>query len=110
LIGVLKSMVTIYRQRVLERAGWVFWRCFASTWTLRKEEILNELLERISAMGIEPLGMMERAPSLVEKRIWKRGEPQQNGEAEVQSQPAQFHFEATPPSTASPPLEANRSL
>ncbi len=24
------------RQRILERAGWVFWRCFASTWTLRK--------------------------------------------------------------------------
>ena len=24
------------RQRVLERAGWVFWRCFASTWSLLK--------------------------------------------------------------------------
>lgn len=25
------------RQRVLERAGWTFWRCFASTWSLRKD-------------------------------------------------------------------------
>lgn len=58
------------RQRVLERAGWTFWRCFASTWSLHREEVLGELLERLSAMGIEPLGAIERSPSLVEKRIW----------------------------------------
>lgn len=90
----------MYRQRVLERVGWVFWRCFASTWMLRKEEVLKELLERLSAMGIEPLGMVERAPNLVEKRIWKRAEPAQNGGAEPHSQPdsqpGQLHFEATP--------------
>lgn len=34
----------ISRQRVLERAGWVFWRCFASTWALHKNEVLGELL------------------------------------------------------------------
>ena len=58
------------RQRVLERAGWTFWRCFASTWSLRKEEVLSELLDRLTSMGIEPLGALERAPSLVEKRTW----------------------------------------
>jgi hypothetical protein len=58
------------RQRVLERAGWTFWRCFASTWSLRKDEVLNELLERLTAMGIEPLGVLERIPSLVEYRPW----------------------------------------
>ena len=63
------------RQRVLERAGWVFWRCFASTWTMRREDIIAELLGRLTAMGIEPLGAIERAPSLVERRIWK---PQAN--------------------------------
>lgn len=84
----------MYRQRVLERAGWVFWRCFASTWTLRKEEVLNELLERISAMGIEPLGSMERAPSLVERRIWKRAIPPENGQSEVRLQPKQLSFGA----------------
>ena len=31
------------RQRVLERAGWTFWRCFASTWSLHREEVLQEL-------------------------------------------------------------------
>lgn len=59
------------RQRVLERAGWTFWRCFASTWSLRKVEVFGELLERLTAMGIEPLGALDRAPSLVEKRTWK---------------------------------------
>ena len=58
------------RQRVLERAGWTFWRCFASTWALRKEDVFCELLDRLTSMGIEPLGALDRAPSLVEKRTW----------------------------------------
>jgi very-short-patch-repair endonuclease len=59
------------RQRVLERAGWVFWRCFASTWSLRKDEVFGELVERLTAMGIAPVGAIDRAPSLVEKRTWQ---------------------------------------
>jgi very-short-patch-repair endonuclease len=57
------------RQRILERAGWTFWRCFASTWQLRKDEVLAELISRLEAMGIEPLGALERAPQLVERRV-----------------------------------------
>jgi len=82
------------RQRVLERAGWVYWRCFASTWMLRKEEVLNELVERVSAMRIEPLGAMERAPSLVEKRIWKRPEAEVETQSEAVGQSDQLNFEA----------------
>jgi len=58
------------RQRVLERAGWLFWRCFASTWSLRKDEVLSELLERLTAMNIEPVGAIDHVPSFVEKRTW----------------------------------------
>lgn len=58
------------RQRVLERAGWTFWRCFASTWSLHKDSVFEELLSRMKAMGIEPLGALERIPSLVEYRVW----------------------------------------
>ncbi|MCD2451067.1 AAA domain-containing protein [Methylicorpusculum oleiharenae] len=58
------------RQRVLERAGWIFWRCFASTWSLRKDEVVGELIERLTAMGIEPMGAIEHVANLVEKRIW----------------------------------------
>jgi very-short-patch-repair endonuclease len=57
------------RQRILERAGWTFWRCFASTWQLRRVEVLGELLARLGEMGIEPLGAMDRARQLVDKRV-----------------------------------------
>ena len=60
------------RQRILERAGWVFWRCFASTWTLRKDEVVYELCERLNMMGIEPLGALEHSSTMVEKRVWRR--------------------------------------
>lgn len=56
------------RQRILERAGWTFWRCFASTWQLKRDEVLAELLGRLSEMGIAPIGALERTPELVEKR------------------------------------------
>lgn len=59
------------RQRVLERAGWTFWRCFASTWTLRKDEVLSELIAKLNAMGIAPLGALMNLPSLVENRVLK---------------------------------------
>ncbi|HEY3705030.1 MAG TPA: AAA domain-containing protein [Terracidiphilus sp.] len=58
------------RQRILERAGWVFWRCFASTWALRKDEVIYELCERLNMMGIEPLGALEHTSTMVEKRVW----------------------------------------
>lgn len=70
--GPDKWQADMNRQRVLERAGWTFWRCFASTWSLNKEEIFLELVSRLSAMGIDPLGALESIPSLVEKRIWTK--------------------------------------
>ena len=45
-----------HRQRVLERAGWVFWRCFASVFIRRRAEVLAELLHDLAECGIEPIG------------------------------------------------------
>jgi hypothetical protein len=42
------------RQRVLERAGWVFWRCFASAYVRRRESAIAELLGVLGERGIEP--------------------------------------------------------
>lgn len=67
-------------QRVLERVGWTFWRCFASTWTLRKDEIFNELRHLLTAMGIEPRGALTKAPNLVEKRTWRSSETAKDSE------------------------------
>jgi very-short-patch-repair endonuclease len=44
------------RQRVLERAGWTFWRCFASSFARRRQEVLADLVSTLHGLGIEPLG------------------------------------------------------
>ena len=52
------------RQRVLERAGWVFWRCFASAFIRRRKDVLDDLLKTLAELGIEPIGA-EGAPRSV---------------------------------------------
>lgn len=44
------------RQRVLERAGWTFWRCFASSFVRRRQAVLDDLMSTLAGLGIEPLG------------------------------------------------------
>ncbi len=44
------------RQRVLERAGWIFWRCFASSFVRRREAVVADLLQTLDRLGIEALG------------------------------------------------------
>ena len=43
------------RQRVLERAGWVFWRCFASSFVRRRREVVEDLLATLKMLRIEPM-------------------------------------------------------
>jgi hypothetical protein len=43
------------RQRILERAGWVFWREFASIFIRRRTMVIEGLLNTLKARGIEPL-------------------------------------------------------
>ena len=74
------------RQRVLERAGWTFWRCFASTWVLRKEEIIAELLDRLTSMGIGPVGAADKAPAFVEKRVWQATPNEEDHAAQVMAE------------------------
>ena len=52
------------RQRVLERAGWVFWRCFASTFARRRQAMIQDVLRSLGECGIEPIGA-ENAPKSV---------------------------------------------
>jgi very-short-patch-repair endonuclease len=44
------------RQRILERAGWTFWRCFASTFVRRRQAVVDDLMQTLERLGIEPLG------------------------------------------------------
>ncbi|WP_201512031.1 AAA domain-containing protein [Psychrobacter alimentarius] len=43
------------RQRILERAGWKFWRCFASTFVTRKNEVIQDLLAELQRLDIHPI-------------------------------------------------------
>ncbi len=53
------------RQRVLERAGWTFWRCFASSFVRRRETVLDDLMQTLTGLGIGPLGAES-----VDNTIW----------------------------------------
>lgn len=44
------------RQRILERAGWKFWRCFASTFVMNKTGVTHDLVSSLFEHGIEPIG------------------------------------------------------
>jgi very-short-patch-repair endonuclease len=41
-------------QRVMERMGWTFWRCWASGFILDKAQCLNELFTTLRKLGIQP--------------------------------------------------------
>lgn len=53
------------RQRVLERAGWTFWRCFASSFVRRRGAVLADLMQTLQELGIEPLGA-----ETVDNSVW----------------------------------------
>jgi very-short-patch-repair endonuclease len=61
------------RQRALERTGWVFWRCFAASFTRRREAVLQELADALAEQGIEPSS--RPAPQAVERRVVVRAQP-----------------------------------
>ncbi len=44
------------QQKVLERVGWRFWRCWASSFALDSESCIKDLLDTLAEMEIEPIG------------------------------------------------------
>lgn len=59
----------IRRQRILERAGWHFWRCFASTFVLHKQDVIHELIEKLTSFDIHPSSLERKSTSIhVERR------------------------------------------
>ncbi len=47
------------RQRILERAGWTFWRCFGSNFNRDRKGVLADLVDTMKTMGITPIGSAE---------------------------------------------------
>ena len=54
--GPDKWMEDTTRQRVLERAGWKFWRCWGSSFIRDKEGCLKDLIQTLDSEEIEPIG------------------------------------------------------
>ncbi|MDP4196162.1 MAG: AAA domain-containing protein [Bacteroidota bacterium] len=54
-LGIEKWKDDLRRQRILERAGWHFWCCFASSFIWKREELLDDLFSTLKVNGIEPL-------------------------------------------------------
>lgn len=68
--GVDKWVYDMQRQRVLERAGWTFWRCFASAFYRRRKEILEDLVKTLDELGIAPISPEDAPRSIhVEHRV-----------------------------------------
>ncbi|MDP3498168.1 MAG: AAA domain-containing protein [Candidatus Nitrotoga sp.] len=72
------------RQRVLERAGWTFWRCFASSFVMRREQVVADLLATLEKMGIAPLGSES-----VDNTVWVRYKEVDPYDLEAVQEPAE---------------------
>lgn len=66
------------RQRALERAGWTFWRCFASSWSIERENMVMSLKTKLDAMGIKPTHGMSSLVQDVEHKVWKADDLESN--------------------------------
>lgn len=49
------------RQRVMERVGWRFWRCWGSSFLLDSETCMDDLIRSLEDLGIKPIGFDQPA-------------------------------------------------
>ena len=56
------------RQRVMERVGWRFWRCWGSSFRLDPDGCLDDLVRTLRSLGIDPMAASEAAPVWTEFR------------------------------------------
>jgi len=58
------------RQRVLERVGWIFWRCWGSDYLLDPDGCIEDLINRLDSLNIHPTDNKEFNNIFVEHRIY----------------------------------------
>jgi REase_MTES_1575 len=47
------------RQRILERVGWTFWRCWGSSFLRDPDACMADLFGILNTLGIEPIGAQD---------------------------------------------------
>lgn len=57
------------RQRILERVGWTFWRCFGSDYMIDTEGVFSDLVATMEARGIKPIGSTDEVYTFTEHRM-----------------------------------------
>jgi very-short-patch-repair endonuclease/transcription elongation GreA/GreB family factor len=57
------------RQRVLERVGWRFWRCWASSFTIDPDGCMADLFSTLDRNGIQPMTEDSRPDCYTEQRV-----------------------------------------
>jgi very-short-patch-repair endonuclease len=60
------------RQRVLERVGWRFWRCWSSSFTIDPEGCMADLFATLDRLGIHPTGPESPSEIYTEHRVAKK--------------------------------------
>lgn len=81
------------RQRILERVGWRFWRCFASSFYRDREGVVADLIATLTRMGIQPVQSSEGDKDLAARK-WV--------DHRVMPQDSRTNGSATPPQKAVP--------
>ena len=84
------------RQRVLERVGWRFWRCWGSSFILAPDECMQDLKETLNSLGIDPIGYESKANGIyTEHRVIERTvQPyEEETKEEVPSEVSEFIIE-----------------
>ncbi|KJC45292.1 hypothetical protein UP06_14790 [Bradyrhizobium sp. LTSP857] len=57
------------RQRILERVGWSFWRCFGSNYQIDQQGVMDDLIQTLDRMQIRPIGLEPVNRSYSEHRV-----------------------------------------
>jgi hypothetical protein len=53
---VIMMLDDMNRQRILERARWKFWRCFASTFVMNRKHVIQDLISTLTSHGVGAIG------------------------------------------------------
>lgn len=60
------------RQRTMERVGWKFWRCWGSSYTVDPEGCINDLVNVLNDMQINPYNKSKTKNIYTEQRIYEK--------------------------------------
>ena len=70
-----KWLEDMFRQRAMERMGWRFWRCWASSFLRDPGGCMADLVSTLTAMRIEPMPREARKNIYTEHRTVEASEP-----------------------------------